>query len=164
MKFLKVIIAVCVLTGMASCDYDDQCRKDRYVRLQAGFYKTTRNTTTGTITVSAVSLYNLSLEGLGSDSILYDKDTLSSVIMPLKKFDTQTKFRITWGSLSDTITILHTNTDTYVSLECGCIKTYVLDSVYSTKHFIDSIKISLKDVNATTSAKENIKIYNKTVD
>jgi hypothetical protein len=45
-------------------------------------------------------------------------------------------------------------------LECGSIKTFKIDTVLFTQHFIDSIKISERNVNTSTSAKQNIKIYN----
>lgn len=159
-KIYKGIVVAITVVGIHACDYDDTCRKDKYVRMEAAFYQATYNSTSETTTISSETLKNISVKGIGSDSILYENDTLSSVVLPLKKFENTTRFQITYGKLTDTITVLHTNTDTYISLECGCVKTFVLDSVYSTKHFIDSVKISLKDVNTTTSAKENIKIYN----
>lgn len=145
-----------------SCATDEQCRKDRYVKLQLGTYHVTYNEITKTRTTTAMSIDSITVKGIKIDSILYNnKKKLSSLTLPLNKLDSfnESKFQITFNNITDTLTITHQNKNQYLSLECGCIKVHTLDTVLTTNHFIDSVHISVHDVNTLTSAKEHIKIY-----
>jgi hypothetical protein len=157
---INIILLLSILVGV-SCSTDEQCRKDRYVRMQLGIYHVTYNATTKTSTAAYMSIDSLTAKGIKVDSILYNKSKkINSITLPLNKLDTVSKFQVTFNNTTDTVTILHTNYNTYLSLECGCIKTFSIDSVTTTKHFLDSASISVRDVNTTTSAKEHIKLYN----
>lgn len=161
MKHIINIVFLLVILVAASCNNDEQCRKDRYVKMQVGVYHVTYNPTTKTRTAAYLSLDSLTVKGIGVDSILYNNTKrISSITLPLNKQDTESKFQVTFNNTTDTVTILHTNYDTYLSLECGCIKTHTVDSVITTNHFLDSASISIHDVNTSTSAKEHIKLYN----
>jgi hypothetical protein len=160
MKQYIFILTATVLLLLTACNNDEQCRKETYLRFYAGFYHATVNSTTKAVSESTVSLAKLSVTGIGSDSILYSDTTVASLILPLNKLKGESVYKITKDTISDTIRIFHTNYNTYLSLECGSIKTFKIDTVLFTKHFIDSIKISERNVNTSTSAKQNIKIYN----
>ena len=161
MKHIINIILLLAILIAVSCGNDEQCRKDRYVKMQLGIYHVTYNAVSKTRTAAYLSIDSLTAKGIGVDSILY-KNTkrISSITLPLNKLDTKSKFQVTFNNITDTVTILHTNYDTYLSLECGCIKTHTIDSVSTTNHFLDSVSISIHDVNTSTSAKEHIKLYN----
>lgn len=160
MKHKTNIILLLFILVYASCTTDEQCRKDRYVKMQLGFYHVTYNSTTKTRTATIITIDSITVKGIGVDSILYNNKKTSSITLPLNKLATESKYEIKFNQITDTVTILHTNMDTYLSLECGCIKTHTIDTVLTTNHFLDSIGISVHDVNTSTSAQEHIKLYN----
>ena len=141
---------------------DDTCRKDRYVKMGVSFYKKTYNPITNKYTISINSIDSLTVRGLDSlnmpvDSILYDNQkAISKINIPLNKFKTVSKFEIKFNQKTDTITILHTNSDQYLSLECGCLKVFSIDTVLTTNHN-DSLKITNHNVNTTNA--EHLQIY-----
>ena len=49
------------------------------------------------------------------------------------------------------------NTDEYMSLECGCVRTHSIDTVLTTNHIIEKIQLSKPIINTTYV--ENIKIF-----
>jgi hypothetical protein len=155
---VNTIILICLIF-VSSCSNDEQCRKDRYIRTAAGIYTVSYNPTTKIRTTTLLSLDSISVQGLGVDSIKVDKKK-STILFPLNKISNESYFRVKFNEIVDTVKILHTNYNAYLSLECGCLVTHSIDTVISTNHFIDSVRISVHDVNTSTSAKENIKIYN----
>lgn len=161
MKHLTNIILLLAILATVSCSNDEQCRKDRYVKMQVAVYHVTYNPTTKTRTAAYLTIDSLTAKGIGVDSILYNNQKkIYSMTLPLNKLDSVSRFQVTFNNTTDTVTILHTNYDTYLSLECGCIKTHTVDSVITTNHFLDSASIFIHDVNTSTSAKEHIKLYN----
>ena len=126
--------------------------------LKTGFYHTTFNASTNTYSTAAKAIDSLWVNGLNNDSMLYsNKKNVTDISLPLRKSSNQTDFEIRFNNTTDTLTILHQDTIQYLSLECGCIKTFVIDTVLTTNHFIDSVKISNHGVNTTDA--EHIKIY-----
>ncbi|MDP4238888.1 MAG: DUF6452 family protein [Bacteroidota bacterium] len=92
------------------------------------------------------------------DSILYkNKKNISSIDLPLNNNSSQSKFKLKFNTTLDTMTIYHTNLNDYLSLECGCIKTHSIDTIITTNHFIDSVRIIIHDVNTYNA--ENIRLY-----
>ncbi len=156
------------LIFFVACTGDEECRKNRYVNLQIGFYHSTYNSTTDAYVDASFSVDSLTLRGIKRadtgeetlvDSILYDnKKSVSELVLPLDKSSEQSKYLVVFNDVSDTITVFHTNYDYYLSLECGCIKTFSIDTVLTTNHFIDSVKIINHDVINVDA--EHIKIYN----
>jgi hypothetical protein len=73
------------------------------------------------------------------------------------KFATSSTFKLKFKTISDTMTIYHTNLNDYLSLECGCIILHKIDTVTITRHFIDSVRIINHDVNTINA--ENIRLY-----
>jgi len=158
-KYLIYILLLLCSFGGNSCSNDEQCRKDRYIVTTAGIYNVTYNPTTKIITTTLLSLDSITVQGIGTDSIKTKKNQ-SSIIFSLNKITNESDFRVRFNEIVDTVKILHTNYNSYLSLECGCLVTHSIDTVITTNHFIDSVRISVHDVNTSTSAKENIKIYN----
>ena len=145
-----------------SCSNDETCRKDRFIATKAGIYKVTYDALTKIRTTTALNVDTITVQGIGVDSI-EDYTKQSSIVFPLKKSNKsndESRFLVKFNKMVDTVTILHTNYNQYLSLECGCMVTHSIDTVITTNHFIDSVRISVHDVNTSTSAKENIKIYN----
>jgi hypothetical protein len=168
--FIKInlILAVVFITGI-SCTGDEVCRQSKYVMLEAGLYRVAVNTTNGIRTSTALSVDTITVRGIEIDSItgnekqvdslLYNHTlNISKIFLPLHKFINKSRYLINLNGISDTMTIYHTNYDQYLSLECGCIKIHNIDSIHTTKHFIDSIRIVVSNVNNVNA--EHIHIYN----
>lgn len=166
-KTIPILITLFFFSFFA-CTGDEECRKNRYVNLQIGLYHSTYNSATDTYVVTSLSVDSLTLRGIKTaengdetlvDSLLYDnKKSINKVVLPLDKSSEQSKYHVVFNNVSDTITILHRNHDYYLSLECGCIKTFSIDTVLTTNNFIDSVKIINHDVINVDA--EHIKIYN----
>lgn len=146
-----------------SCTNDQSCTQDRIVKMGVGFYTHALiDTVKQTYATRAISLDTLSVRGLAAngtliDSILYKSKNLQKVYLSLNKFENISKFVMTFKTAKDTIEVLHTNTDYYLSLECGCMKVHSIDTVLTTTHSIDSVKIINHKVNATNA--EHIQIF-----
>jgi hypothetical protein len=94
-------------------------------------------------------------QGMGSDSVWNSVTGIPVFTLPLSTKD-MTSFRITLDSKVDTISIIHTSTQKYASMETGFYYEYKLKSIRSTHHRIRSIDIT--DSLVTTIWHENIKI------
>lgn len=89
----------------------------------------------------------VSVYGVPSDSVLiYQGKNIHQIDLPLRGDTTVTQYRLDWKEMSDTITIRHINDYQYVSLACGCFVYQVIDSVWSTRHFIENFYITDSDV------------------
>lgn len=150
MKF-KILIVI-LLVIFTSCSEDETCRQSTTIKLQAGFF--TKGTTT------ALNIDTLSVMGLNedsqtgtlteNDSVLYNaKKKISSISLPLNKTGNQSIFLFRFNSIQDTVWILHSNQDYFVSFACGCTITHQIDTVLTTNHYISDIKISNYDINLT---------------
>jgi hypothetical protein len=165
MKQIIYLLLIIFFISATSCTVDDQCRKDRTVEMIVGFHKKTIDSTTYLYTTSALSVDSLTVQGMDTlgtliDSVLYKNVTASIISLPLNKFVNKSKFLITFKHITDTVSVLHTNTDVFLSLECGCLKVHSIDTVLTTNHYIDSVKISLHNVlNGNTTNAENLQIY-----
>jgi len=129
-----------------------------------GLYTKTLNTTSNTYTTSSLSIDSITIQGIDTmgvlvDSILYNNTKkVSKLYLPLSKFVHVSKFAVTFNKTIDTVSILHSNSNMYLSLECGCLKVHTIDTVLTTNHFIDSVKIN--NHNVININAEHLQIYN----
>lgn len=171
MKHIIYLLLIILVANLISCAGDNQCRKSKYVMLEAGLYHVSYNDVTKTYTTSTLSVDSLTVRGIKRDtvtgkeflvdSLIYkNKKSVSKIFLPLNKSKsvTESKFTVRFNNTIDTVTIFHTNYDEYLSLECGCIKIHSIDTVSTTNHFIDSVRIVIHNVNTTNA--EHIHIYN----
>lgn len=146
-----------------SCTNDESCTQDRIAKMGVGFYtRALTDTLRKVYATRAINLDTLSVRGLAAngtliDSILYKSKAIQNIYLPLNKFENSSKFVLTFKTAKDTIEVLHTNTDYYLSLECGCIKVHSIDTVLTTTNLIDSVKIINHKVNATNA--EHLQIF-----
>lgn len=158
MKFFRNIYLF-ALAFLFACTQTENCTQEKNVLMQVGFYKKTMESTTNIYSKSALTIDSIWVMGLGTDSLLYNKETsIKSINIPLKKTIEQTDYIVRFNNTTDTISIFHTNNDRYyLSLECGCVVAHSIDEIVSTGHFIDSVSIINRDINTTNA--ENIQIY-----
>ena len=103
--------------------------------------------------------------GVGRDSLLYDTKSTSTLNLPLQKLDSISSFAFITTinrdsnliGIVDTIDIYHTNTEEFISLECGCVVSNTIVGIAQTTNRIDSIVVMSPDVNLQST--NNIKIY-----
>ena len=159
MKKTIYILLFCIFL-VTSCAIDEQCRQNRYIALKIDFFHVDTLVTTS-LTLDSIIVKGLKYDTLSSKYVYLDSTFIvkstNTLNLPLHKFIPISKFEIQFNKTIDTMTIVHTNSDYYLSLECGCLKTHSIDSVLFTKHFIDSIRITNPNVNTTNA--ENIRIY-----
>lgn len=168
MKQFNYIFLISVLLFGVSCTEDEECRKNRYVNMEIGLYHVTFNSSTQTNVKSTLSIDSLTLRGINVDtignetlvdSILYNnRKNVNRLILPLNKLKNVSKYLVQFNQVMDTVTILHKNIDYYLSLECGCIKTFSIDTVLTTNNFIDSVRITNHNVDNNNA--EHLQIYN----
>ncbi|HPG55919.1 MAG TPA: DUF6452 family protein [Candidatus Enterocola sp.] len=112
--FSAIIIAVC----MASCSGD--CYVPTKARMGVAFMDST--------TLKPYTINGLTVQGVGSDSILYNKVNTSVIYLPLHDNAEQTDFKITIASTVEgeqdkeyIMHIDHTPRPQLISPECGCV-------------------------------------------
>ena len=158
-------LLTCILL-LAACKEDEQCRMERYVRLYAGFYQMSLNTSTGERTEARLYIDTLSVQGVGLDGYIYHraprKDTMQLMLnnqADVSEYILTFEDTVRRQVLIDTLSVHYRRAESYLSFECGCLYTFTIDTVLtrSTRHYIDSIVINSKEVN--TANVENIKIY-----
>ena len=163
MKHSTCLLLIAFTLFGISCTNDESCTQDRIAKMGVGFYtRALTDTLRKVYPTRAINLDTLSFRGLAAngsliDSILYKSKAIQKVYLPLNKFETGSKFVLTFKTTKDTIEILHTNTDYYLSLECGCMKVHSIDTVLTTTNLIDSVKIINHKVNATNA--EHLQIF-----
>jgi hypothetical protein len=163
MKHNTYLLLIALLIFGISCTSSEDCTQDRIAKMGVGFYtRALTDTTKHVYTTTAKSLDTLSVRGLTAngtliDSILYKSKSIQMIYLPLNKFENSSKFVLTFKTVKDTIEVLHTNTDYYLSLECGCMKVHSIDTVLTTTNLIESVKIINHKVNATNA--EHIQIF-----
>ena len=168
MKKINFIFWAISILLCTSCIVDEQCRQNRFVAMKIDFFHVVANKTKDTIKTTVLSIDSVIARGLKFDtknskliyvdSVLSYKFPSTSIFLPLQDSLTITRYEVKFNKTIDTLTIKHKNSDYYLSLECGCLKTHTIDSIQITKHFlVDSIKISNQIVNNTNA--ENIRLY-----
>jgi hypothetical protein len=141
----RLLLIVFVLMILAACE--DTYDAPPQSQLQISLF----NSSTGKSTTSVVSAY-----GFGADSLWINKDTLSTVYLPLSSGDT-TSYRLTFDNITDTVVLIHETRLKYESMMTGFYNEYTLKEVWFTNHRIDSILIA--DTLVTSEWNENLKFY-----
>jgi len=101
---------------------------------------------------------SITLFGIGSDSLRYKKALrIQPASIPLNAAVDKVGFVLRINGISDTINFLYSSYPHLISKECGYTYYHDLDSVYATRHIIDTILIKVKSV--TTLNEPNIYIY-----
>ena len=161
-KKSRKIVFFCILLTLlffASCS-NHHCKEPMYVPLVISFYSDID-------TSKQVTFKYLEIKGVGSDSIINISGNYT--LLPLRKFENSSNFVFISGydtgeeirTFFDTLTIKHTNTQEFVSAECGCLTTFRLDEVRHTRRNITDAIIVKQSVTSSiaNSNESHIKIY-----
>lgn len=105
-------------------------------------------------TVDSLTVTALTERG---DSVLYHLYSGENISLPLRYIGDSTQFCIQQGEhLPDTLTIVHQNTPSFVSLNAGYVMNYEILSIRFTRHAIDTITVVSTTI--TTYEQENLAI------
>lgn len=144
------LFGLAIITFGVSCQPNDQCYKENIVEMSVTFKDKNK---------AAVTLDSVTIQGVGSDSVLYaNQKSVRTVSLPLQKTQNSTQYVFCSGNLVDTLTIEHTNTENFISLECGCFVYHTLQNIYSTGSWIDSVAIINPEIT-TANAQEHIQLF-----
>ncbi len=146
-------IAAIIISGfflpLGSC-LELSCIDETEAFVKAGFYSySTKN--------QAVP-ESLTLYGLNMDSAIYNKVKLTPpALFPLNDSSVVSSFVIMINGISDTIKFQYWSYPHLISKECGYSMFHTVDTIFFTRHAIDSI--AKRNYNITTSNVENISIF-----
>lgn len=127
---ILVSISLCVCSwGCIGCQPDTSCRE---------------NLTTGVIGELYETIWDsITVQGIGATDTLYNNaKNVKKIVLPLRNTQDSTQFALLYHGQTDTLTILHTYTQAFVSVECGCTNEYEILSVRHTTHWTDTIEIA----------------------
>jgi hypothetical protein len=148
---MKYIIALIIGLLFFSCA-TDVCNQKSTWPVQASFYKISSLNKD-----SLVFMDGLTLKGENNDSSLYSNENKNKVEFPLTAPAGSSTYIFKIQSLSDTVTIYHSNTLYLISKQCGYGYQQVIDSVVYTQNVLN--KITWKVPQVDKNDKENIQIY-----
>lgn len=149
---LVVLLSVC----MHSCKPDTECRQSADIYCKVLFACDSLNEESELVTYSTID--SITVQGVGSDSVLYDNAyNKSFVLLPLRGDTTLTEYEMIINGQKEILSILHENTENFISLACGCFVYHTIDSVYVATGVSDSIDI----INASVEAivQDNIRLH-----
>jgi len=138
-----------LLAGITACNIDRPCEEPTKFPVVAGFYDSAGIDTT----LSDLSIFGIGME----DSLLYDRDTTQLVSLPLNPFTDITRFVMSFGARTDTLTFQYYRDLRMINPECGFTIYFQVGNCSHTGHFIDSLKLLDQYLNADT--KEHLQIF-----
>lgn len=139
MKISHLLISLFVLI-LASCGEDETCREDREVYMQAGIFNLVNN--------AALSVDSITVFEPGNDSILYkNRKNINTLRLPLSTTTDMSMYICRFNQFTDTLYIYHTNTEYFLSFNCGTIMTHRIDTILTTNHYISKITVNQALVN-----------------
>lgn len=148
-NIIPAIIGTCALMLSVACT-PGSCLEETDASVKTFFYLES----TGKLTAPD----SLTLYGTGIDSIKYKKALrIQPAIIPMNPSTDNCSFVIRINGVSDTISFFYSSYPHLISKECGYTYYHYLDSVFTTRHIIDTIIIKLRSV--TTLNEPNIFIY-----
>lgn len=156
-KILTVIsCSLLAAISLTSCG-DSSCTESTTANAMMTFYSRS--------TSSALTIDSISVRGIGTDSILYDKSReVKYISVPLRINSNESAFQLNFyrsnssaNAQTDTVRFYHQNRPQYISPDCGCSVFYHIDSVSHTRHRIDTVKIKQPEI--TNQNEEHLQIY-----
>ncbi len=165
-KAFKLLIFGTIIAcagGIASgCSEEADCSMTNRAMMQCNLYRV--NPETGSVKRDTLSL-TLTITALGTDSVIVNRlqDT-KELSLPLRYTEDSTQLVFHYAgetgepaATDDTLTIRHTNTPYFVSMDCGYQMKQALTGISYTHHVIDSVYLS--NPEAGIYGKENIKLF-----
>ncbi len=145
-SYNRILVVVTIALTFIACRPDTVCHETMTVRLTCEFRElyTDQNNQPQT----RIVWDSLTVKGIGTDSILYNNSkSVSKIMLPMRQNTDSTCYALTYHGQTDTLLTYHDNTQSFVSLECGCVCTYQMRHIRHTRHWLDSLIIENKEIN-----------------
>lgn len=113
----------------------------------------------GTNTKTSVNPVTIMGIGAPNDSVLIDTTSKSEFYLPLRATVNETRYRISFGDIADTITLRYTPIPRFVNAECGAMYFFRLQHVGTTTNVLDSIAIAVSDSLVTNAVRPSLYLY-----
>ncbi|NDV59095.1 DUF6452 family protein [Bacteroides sp. 519] len=160
-KFVNITLIMAVISFVAgmviSCAEESDCSIVSRATLNGGFFSLseTNKPIAGSLATLTISVRTTETE---SDTILNQDKNVQSLSLPLQYAVDTTAIILHYGEeIRDTIVFKHTNTEYFVSMDCGFDMLQVVTDYYYTTHALDSI--ALTDKNTNKDGTENLRIF-----
>ena len=138
------------------CRPDEICRQD--LSVAAGVTLRGISVDTSGIGTEFTQWDSITVQGIGSDSVLYDNSkSVTTLHLPLRADSNVTAYRVTWRGMDDVLYFRHDNTRRYISMACGCIIYHVIDTVWCAGVWMDSVRLLNSTVES--ASQDNVKIF-----
>jgi hypothetical protein len=109
-------------------------------------------------TLTGLTLFGL--KELRSDSLLYDSIAASRIVLPLDPAAGSSRFILTTGTKTDTLTITHSNQYYLVSYNCGFATLFTIGPVRFSGTMINRVEVITAEVDAEmVQNEEHLWIY-----
>ena len=144
--FFFIMLAI----AFADCTRAEICLSNQHA-VQGRFFSAI-NTRNDTI------LNEVSIRGLGNDSLLHANEQVSRMFLPLSFSTDTTVFIIAVGTRVDTLWFKHQSEHYFISRECGLTWNFNIDSAWFAGTIIDSVYTGNPNVNYGENI-ENIRIF-----
>lgn len=159
-SLLKILLAAAILwptlSLVSGCSDEDDCSMTARPMTLCNvchYVDSTYSTRTDT-------LDSLHVTAFGTDSVILNRGVqIKSLSLPLRYTEDSTKLVFDYINprLKDTVTIYHTNTPYFVSMDCGYQMKQAIEEVKYTRHLLDSISIT--NTEPGIYGLENIKLF-----
>ncbi len=162
-KILQLPITLLFVSGLAvfsSCINEEVCEDVSSLPVRIGFYMTdTLNEE------NPVAINNLTIYGMGNDSLLYNNnDEVASIELPLNATEDSCAFIFQYSNAQDSIIVPndtiwfdYQRKPNLISMDCGFVTFYEINEIDYTRNVIDSVNVD--DPNISNSLDEHIKIF-----
>jgi hypothetical protein len=144
-------ISLLLLSAMLSCGTLDLCDDDNESILVARFKSLETGEATDT-TLQGCSVFGIR-NGL-SDSLLYDSIGTARLELPLDPGQPTSRFVISNGDKTDTLSIHHKSEAYLISYNCGFAMVFTLDSLDFKRSLINSVEIISASIDAELETNE----------
>ncbi|MEN8120998.1 MAG: DUF6452 family protein [Bacteroidota bacterium] len=149
-KLLKFFLFFVVF--LSSCKTEKECDTSTESLVKINFYVMTESLD------SAVIVKPISAYGVGhKDSLLYENDSISFVLLPLSPNGETTEFAFEIGPYTENILFTYKTTTYFESKECGFIANYEIESVSYSTNIIDTLIIINNEV--TVENEDHVKLF-----
>ncbi|MCE1154806.1 MAG: DUF6452 family protein [Bacteroidales bacterium] len=151
MKLSTFVYLIATCTLLTACQAEEEtCRESTEVNLRIGLYKA------GATAVSAVD--SVTVRDIDTDSTFYaNRKTISRIELPLDRQTNIARLAVRLNEDWDTLTVIYNSEAFFISYACGMVFTHQIDTVLTTRHAVDSLKIPVKLIN--TANEQHIQLY-----
>jgi len=138
----------------AACEPDATCHQELDTAVQITLSADSINATGDTVRYTQWD--SLLVVGVGNDIGMHEKK-LKTIDLELRPDTTLTQYLMLYHNQIDTLYILHTPRQQFISMACGCAVYHTITAAWSSDPRVDSVSIINASVEAI--AQENLCIY-----